>query len=258
MLNKAIVVKEENITALKSALVRQLNKKGMTQEKISSALGISQPMVSKYLSQKNIYSNLSDLAERICKMGSIHCSYVFTPAEIVEGKDYFISPRDSMITEEKSDVLNSIHKAIKLMEGHDLSAISPKVKMNIASATNGAVGKNDIASIPSGLVIADNRLRTYLQAEFGASHHLSGILLYAMKINNNIRSVVNIKYNNQILKIAKEKKISCLFLNNDYGMIGKERKFDILIHKGSFGLEPASYVFGSTPEEAVKKCMMLA
>ncbi len=271
MLTKAVLIEESKIPEIRSILCHKLNLKGCTQSEISSILKITQPMVSKYLSEKHKKSkenkqskekNIDDFSEKILVMAektkSLGFSLAITEAQITNS-EYFLSTEENILTHEKSEILNNIHNAAVLLELKDLSLIVSNVKMNIAMAEKNAQKKEQIASIPGGIIIANSHLLMYSEPEFNASRHLSEILLYIRNTDDKIHAIMNIKYSPEILAAIKKLKLSHSFLTEDYKIKQTKNKksLDALIHKGSFGIEPCTYILGESAVESVKKVLKI-
>lgn len=261
MISKAIIIEGDNISRVKSLISRKLNEKGFKQSEISSFLHITQPMVSKYLMQEESDEYLEDFADSIIgiieRQLNINFSIAITEDKIPSESNYFISTKEHILTNEKSVAIQNINMAIEMLRGKDLSRILPNVKINIAMAIRNPNSREDIAAIPGGLIIVNNYLRMYNEPEFGTSKHLSQILLYAMKLNKSIFSVMNIKFNREILQELKRQKFLYYFLKDNYTLAPKKRDFDALVHKGLFGIEPSCYVFGFNAVASVEKCCKL-
>jgi len=229
---------------IKQQLAWALKEKGLTQSQISRLLQITQPMVSKYLrSRPEISKSTQQLAEKVFKAQNLSISFLFATEQIPEG-EYYLATKENIPTRARFAAIAELKDAIELLRKKDLSFFIPKVKVNIAYALEGAESKQDIASIPSGLVFVKNRLSHYAEPEFGTSSHLSSLLLNLKK-----RCVMNIKYSPLRLKDVRH-----AFMEDDYSI---DEDADVLIHKGSFGIEPAAYVFGESPEEVIRKVLSI-
>ena len=260
MLTKAILVEENQIPSLRAVLCHKLNAKGHTQSEISLILKITQPMVSKYLSEKSSEKSLSGLSDKIIlfteKSKSLGFSFAITQNQI-SNSEYFLSTKEHILTDEKSETVNDIDNAIKILIGKDLSEIACNVKMNIARAVINAETKEDIASIPGGLVLSDGKIIMHHEPEFGASRHLSELLMGIKKINPEIYAIMNIKFSQNVLNKIIRARLKYHYLHEKYALHTRQKEFDAVIHKGSFGIEPCCYLVGKTAEEVSKKCLRL-
>jgi predicted fused transcriptional regulator/phosphomethylpyrimidine kinase len=257
MLEDAIIISETELSNAKAGIARGLHKIGKTQAEISKMLNITQPMVSKYLSEKNPAQEDRKTTEKIIAMikknKSISFSCIATPKPIPANQEYFIATAEHIQSNEKSGIINALVEAAESLREKNLSGLLPEVKVNIAFCTKDAKSKSDVASFPSGLVFSKNYLKTYLEPEFGTSRHLSEILLYVRKINPGMQCVMNIKYSNVVLEKIKKAKFAYAFFNEDYKLDKSAKNFDILAHKGGFGIEPTTYIFGKSAKEVIEK-----
>ena len=134
------------------------------------------------------------------------------------------------------------------MKGKDFSKLIPEVKINIAMAKTNAESSDDVAAFLNGLIIADDRLTSNNGIRFGKSKHLSCLLLY-LKRNLDVNAIMNIAY------ITHNKKTSFYFghLTKDFKLRDKDKKFDILLHEGDFGIEPCAYIIGKNAVDVANK-----
>jgi len=259
MYTKCVVLDEAEISNIKGQLVAALHQRGLTQSKISQMIHITQPMVCKYLkrqkSKMHLDRSVESIADYLIQSKNPSFSYVITSERLMDNNEYFLSTKDSLLTAEKSEVIENMLCAMELLRNRNFSGLLPKVKVNIAMRLNNAPSKNDIAAIPSGLVFVNGSLKTYSEPEFGSSNHLSMILTYASGLNREIRSVINIKFSKEIINKIKKQKLKFDFFDDNYKI--KTKNFDVLIHKGYFGIEPTTYVFGENAVDAIKKCLNL-
>ena len=238
MLETCWVVPEKS-AAVKAALARKLRKKGYTQRQIAEALEITQPSVSAYLKKRGGDSGLIDSLPE----GKVHFSTLITTKKI-EGKFSLATP-EHLLTNEKREILDELHQAADLLKGKDLSSLLPKVKVNFAMAVKGAKGKGEVAAFQSGLVFAKGKLVAFSEPEFGASGHLSQILLYVKARNPQIGAVMNLKFEKRGAR-----------LDENY-QVKKGRLENFVHHPGGFGIEPALYVFGKDAIDVARKVLSL-
>ena len=111
--------------------------------KISQILGLSQPMVSNYLSSNQRFpKKILDLAEKISdkiyngNSAHFHSCVSFLDKEI-EGR-YYIAKKNELISDEKSKIIDNLTDAFLLLKGENISSLIPEVKINIAMAKDNA------------------------------------------------------------------------------------------------------------------------
>ena len=259
MYTQCFVLDEREIYGARRSLAFILHQRGLTQSRISQILRITQPMVCKYLrhqkSGARFDKSMELMADCIIQSKNSSFTYVMTPERLDNKTEYFLSTKDSLLTAGKSETIQNIINAVELLRNKNFYSLLPKVKVNIAMRLNNSSSKNDIAAIPSGLIFVNGYMKNYSEPEFNSSNHLSMILAYATGFKTEIKSVINIKFSKEIMKKIRKQKLKFDFFGNNYKLKGKNSDFDALIHRGSFGIEPATYVFGENAVEAVKKCL---
>ncbi len=236
---------------IKADIARALCAQGYTQNKISRLLGITQPMVSKYLQSKKIKNNYSQVIDLIKRHESVSFNTVISAEPLTKGS-YHITPTEQTSGEE-AQILGDIKDAVSLMSGVDFSSLLPKVKVNIAVAKNQAVTKHDVAALPSGIIFDSKQAQSFASPSFSSSSHLATLLL-----KHKQKSVMNVKYSADILKKIKTR-YSHAYLLDDYSLErnSSNKELDVMIHRGSFGIEPSTYIFGNNAKEVVQKCLHL-
>ncbi|MGN6628612.1 MAG: thiamine-phosphate synthase family protein, partial [Candidatus Nitrosocosmicus sp.] len=110
--------------------------------------------------------------------------------------------------------------------------------------------------------------------EFGASKHVANAVISANKINNSIRSAMNIKNNEQILKICTTNFEHSFYLREDEDIESRNREgstvswgiktafekkntAEIVFHQGDYGKEPMIMVFGKDPLDVINKIKLI-
>jgi hypothetical protein len=97
--------------------------------------------------------------------------------------------------------------------------------------------------------------------EFGASKHVSTLLLAVTAVEPAIRGAVNLATDDALLDTARERGIDPLEFDAEYENREerlRERFEDrgevprILYHRGTFGIEPITFVLGETAEAAAR------
>jgi hydroxymethylpyrimidine/phosphomethylpyrimidine kinase len=136
---------------------------------------------------------------------------------------------------------------------------------------------SEIAGIPGRITVARERLRTLSEPEFGASYHLANVLLAAREKNREIRAAINLLFNERIeramrevLKLeiykfnraslpsdATDKNLAVAWAvrkaTNELG-----RTPDAVVDEGGYGVEPATYIFGSSAVDVADKSIRIA
>jgi len=179
--------------------------------------------------------------------------------------------------EERSEVLGDLKRAVALIEECDeFGAVMPQIRMNMVMAIPGAKAVSDVAGIPGRIIEVRGRARAFMEPEFGASYHLAKVLLYAMEVDDTVRAAANIKYDESTDRVLKELGLSVSAFEREalprdvaegevVAALGVKRTAnmlggvpDVVVDKGGYGIEPASYVFGETAMEAAEKTIRIA
>ena len=123
---------------------------------------------------------------------------------------------------------------------------------------------------------AGNRVIPSGDIKLGGSKHVASAVLQMNKKFPQIRSGINIKYNEKILKRLKQKHFKITSYNRKkeppsfknkenssiiWGInsVTKDtlKPFDAIFHKGDFGKEPMIIIFGKNPHDVVGKIVQI-
>ncbi|MHA1506578.1 MAG: thiamine-phosphate synthase family protein [Candidatus Asgardarchaeia archaeon] len=169
---------------------------------------------------------------------------------------------------ERKEVIKNIEKALEVLYNErDYYFLVPEVRTNIAMAIEGAKNISDVAAIPGRITVIRNKLYAPLPPEFGASSHLSKILLNVMGRNPSIRAITCIKYNKVVDEAMKKLGMDVILIERkgsmkDFSEILESRilpeRIDALIDPGGGGIEPVVYILGKDALDCVRKaCRIL-
>ena len=281
-----------------------------TQTKIARKLGVTQAAVSGYLAQdiatvatppfsfdelkslaKGITSEIAtkrmthvDLINNICEIclslrrGGAICHVHKIKVPELEEERCTICMQLHMSLADISDVrriiLEDLRAAVSLLESApEFTELVPEVFTNIVMSLRDAKGIADVAGIPGRLVRIRGKVTALMDPEFGVSSHLAKVLLAVMKVNPNIRSAINLKYNDSVLKIVKKLNLKYAILHRDPNYKGKEDQLiafaetavrkgegwlDVIIDEGGFGLEPNAYFFDESATKLADRVVRIA
>lgn len=146
----------------------------------------------------------------------------------------------------------------------------PETQTNFVYALADAAGHADIAGVSGRIVKAGERAIPVSRIEFGASRHMANAILAYMSVDPATRSVINIRFDQEILETCRS-----LFMVSSYDR-NKEPKSvkkkegstiswgtkdalmrrpgaDVIYHKGDIGKEPMITVFGRNPAQVADK-----
>ncbi len=253
---------------------RMLGQSGWKQKDIAKALGVTQAMVSRYLSSEReiLPPELEAALQRMtgemvamieskksdAEIISAICSTCFSLRE--SGSICSIHPVDNCRVcmnirsqgpvGKRKEVLDDVRAAVKILEGHLSPEIVPEVRINIASALPDANGPAGVVAIPGRLVEIRGEIKALTEPEFGASQHLSAILLAAKRKQPHIKGVVNILFNAVVERALTTMNIPHKEFDGENipdGWMG-----ECLAYRGGYGREPCLYVFGEAAAEAAE------
>ncbi|MCX8184156.1 MAG: bifunctional hydroxymethylpyrimidine kinase/phosphomethylpyrimidine kinase [Sulfolobales archaeon] len=159
-----------------------------------------------------------------------------------------------------------------------LAELVPEVQSNIVYSVPKylARGISDVVGVPGRVVKYLDRVRVFGYPQPGVSSHVARLVLEAMKYDSTIRSAMNIKYGEDLLKVARELGMSLAVIDRReepeevksvegaslpwivrraVEQLG--RVPDLLADTGDIGKEPMIRVFGRTPDEVLDKVVKL-
>ena len=150
----------------------------------------------------------------------------------------------------------------------------PETQTNFVYALPDATDISEVAGVRGRIVRIGNDAVPASNIAFGASRHMASAIIGYMHVNPAIRSVINIRLEDMILKICKslfsvssydrgaeprgvKKKEGSTVSWGTLAALSKNPKADIIYHKGDIGKEPMITVFGRNPAEVVGKIRVI-
>ncbi len=146
----------------------------------------------------------------------------------------------------------------------------PETQTNFVYALPDAADASDVAGVRGRIVRIGNTAVPASYIEFGASRHMASAIVGYMRVNPAFRSVINIRFNDELVMICKS-----LFQVSSYdrskepeGVKKKEGssvswgtmqalsmnpKAEVIYHRGDVGKEPMITIFGKNPGEVAAK-----
>jgi hydroxymethylpyrimidine/phosphomethylpyrimidine kinase len=178
------------------------------------------------------------------------------------------------ITNPKKDQIKAeLDFAIKELQGmNNVYSLIPECQTNFVFARQNSKSINDIVGVSGRIVKSGKKLVVAGELEYGGSRHVASAVLSMQKKFPQIRSALNIRFDQKIVKKfqrtkngiasydrAKEPLKTKLKENSSisWGVQSaiKNSKIppDIIYHKGDFGKEAMIIVFGKNPKDVVVK-----
>ncbi|MCS7105037.1 MAG: hypothetical protein NZ954_05670 [Thermofilaceae archaeon] len=284
------VAREYFLTPLRYVIARELKNKSWSQRDIASALGVTQAAVSKLLSSrkemkleilgiKDLEAELLSkrLLEYIEKGGHTAAAtltfryWLLTAASggacelhrlegwRVQGCFACTKAVYPRLSVRKGLSLADLERAVILAESSShLAFIAPEVQINIARAAKDASTPADVAAVPGRLARVGSRLVAKGRPAFGVSKHLSQVLL-----ESGYSACIDVKFDPKVRESLKFLGIEWVeFSSNDYGGLNPAAKavselrrsgkmLNVAVDLGGHGIEPITYIFGSSAVEVV-------
>jgi hydroxymethylpyrimidine kinase / phosphomethylpyrimidine kinase / thiamine-phosphate diphosphorylase len=171
----------------------------------------------------------------------------------------------------KYRVMEELANAVdQLTNIKNFEKLIPETQSNIAYAIPYAKKIEDVAGVNGRIVKVGDRSTPTSGIKFGASRHVASSILEYMKINQLVRSALNIKNDKKILDKCNrlfrvthyERKLEPKTIKNKEGKsipwgvtraLSKNPDADIIYHTGDIGKEPMIIIFGQNPQEVVDK-----
>jgi len=181
---------------------------------------------------------------------------------------------------ERCRVIRKLKEALEILEASSQYVVDliPEVRSNIAYALPATYvrGLEDVAGVPGRITAIDKKIVYFSEPKFGASKHLGRAILTMMKYFPSIRACMNIKYEPELVEIAKKLGFRVAFFDRreepeeikhvegrtmQWGIERAVRELkeppDIVYDLGDWGKEPQIRVFGKDPVEVVYKVIRL-
>ena len=235
--------------------------------------GSSEGTFTLYSIWKNIlFSGAACAVHRRTSFVSADCSIcmeLHRPSAI-EGPDEEKKITDNYILKDLAAAVSLVEKSI------DFPLVIPEVSVNMAMCRQNPKKSGDVAAIPGRISRIHGRARALVSPEFGSSNHLSKVLMIFNAKNGEILAAMNLKYDKTVDEIVKKKLRLPVFFTSpnkvDRTRGGSSTALDdrfagqreekllqqlnaihsppgsgifIVVDRGSEGLEPATYLFGS-------------
>ena len=180
----------------------------------------------------------------------------------------------------RADVIEEMNRALRLVEENAdlIGNYIPEVQSNLGYALPAFYARdlNDVAAIPGRIVKYMGKARPSGPPTFGVSSHVASYILTAMKYDPEIRSAMNIKYDDRVIEIAKElgyvvssydrrqeppevkaREGASIPWGTEQAIKSVGRVPDIIYHLGDWGKEPEIVILGRSPTEVVNKLLAI-
>jgi len=271
---------------------------GYSQPRIARLLGVSQPMVAKYISagRSRMLEKLSEagvsreLAEEIVRgyvrrltagdrfgalsflalveLSLLAYSSVCSAYEKVVGVQGACSSVRSL-SESLDPIVAEVEAAVReLTSIPGIHMFIPEVGSNVVAAREGADSIMDVVAVPGRIVKSGSQVVAVGRPTYGGSEFMAKLLLVASKRWSGIRAAVALKRCREVLKELEESGLSVCHVGpftspQEYfreleEQLSKYERCDAIDDLGGLGLEPVIYLLGSSAVALVSRVREIA
>lgn len=177
---------------------------------------------------------------------------------------------------ERYKVIDELKGATEVLLRENIAPLIPEVQSNLGYALPYAIDHDHVAAFPGRIIKAGGSVLIPISPEFGASKHIANIILTAMDYHPELRSAMNIRFGDDLIKKAGDKNLTvATFSRADEPKDVKDAEGsslawgvskvlsemegapDLIYDCGDVGKEPMIRVFGFNPEDVVGKILKL-
>jgi len=259
------------LPAMRHLVAARLRSRGLSQNRISSLLGVTQASVSLYLNsdEERAYRTLArysvsrSQAER--ESDSLAEALLHSPLEGVKALDRIwtgllgagavcpahremypsLGTCDFCIKEygprrgEISEAVSEVAGAVRLLEdSREFVSIMPEVSVNLACAAGDAATPSEVVAIPGRIVKVKDRAKAMLPPEAGASVHMSRMLLLVKSRMPRQRACINLRYDAKLGAVLGRSGIRALTLGKHPSRPAEDATVEALERKLKTGPPP--------------------
>lgn len=177
---------------------------------------------------------------------------------------------------ERHAVLCALKRAAENLVQKNIAPLIPEVQSNLGYALPYATCHDDVAAYPARIIRSGEGVLIPMSPEFGASKHIANIILTAMEYHPELRSAMNVRFDDDLIERAGEKNLKvATFSRADEPKNVKDAEGsslswgvskvlsemdeapDLIYDRGDVGKEPMIRVLGLNPEDVVSKVLKL-
>jgi hypothetical protein len=291
------IVVDEFLPTIRSMLAEKLRERGLTQNEVATALGISQSAVSKYahgdVERNDLFTEddrVRELVDRIAEglatgdvtpiqalveievlirrledgdvLATLHQEAMPDLAEY--GGDFNVHDPDSELrTSER--VRSSLRRALRTLENTSgFANLIPNVGSNLVACLPNADGIEDVAGVPGRIFDVKGRTTIPSDPEFGVSEHGASVLLAARENGVDARAAINVRYEESVIEGLEAQGLVTVAFDADRDReaaiadaLEESPDATVLYQTGGFGIEPIVYVLGESPDDVVASVRQL-
>jgi hydroxymethylpyrimidine/phosphomethylpyrimidine kinase len=178
---------------------------------------------------------------------------------------------------ERYGIIQRLKEAFRTLQEHEVGHLFPEVQSNLGYALPYAERPEDVASFPGGFVRVGREILKVADPEFGVSQPIAKIILTTMAYDPEMRSAMNLRFTEEILRRAKRAGLPVGHFNRgeeparvkqqegssfSWGVrrvLQKSKRIpDLILDREDVAREPLVRVLGHDPEEVVAKVLALS
>ncbi len=283
------VIAREIIPLLRGLVAHILVREKYSQHQIAAILGVSQPMISRYLSkpldyyyrelrERGVPQSIIDhiafslqrslpqtqnVVERVALLASA-ANYLFLYTRFCQSHE-FCSKLFGVISD---SYVKEVEKAVEeLTKLKGFEKLLPHVGSNIVYAPLPEEGLKGVIGIEGRIHSAGDRVVVGGRAIYGGSRHTGTILLEVVAKDPSKKAAIILRYDQYVLKAveALNRSPKILYVQREKAVdepvekaiIEAIRKSpeapDAIVDRGGYGIEPVIYLFAENPSRIVEK-----
>lgn len=176
------------------------------------------------------------------------------------GCDLCVRGTDERLQTER-DVLANVRRAVRQFAALPAAAEHvPNVGTNVGMALPDAADETDVAAVPGRVHAMRGSVSVPANPEFGGSEHVARTILTARESDPSIRAALNLRTGDALLAAAREASLAPAEFDAGYedraatlrSLFAESGVPRLIYHRGDFGIEPITYVFGTSAVDAVE------
>jgi predicted fused transcriptional regulator/phosphomethylpyrimidine kinase/predicted transcriptional regulator len=177
------------------------------------------------------------------------------------GCDLCVRGADEALSVERQ-VLANVRKATRRLQDIEGAAgFLPSVGTNVGMALPDPADPTDVAAVPGRVIGVRGRVTVPANPEFGASEHVANAVLAATAADPTVRGALNVATDDRLLTAAREAGHDPLLVDAEADARDRFATAfaehggvpPVVYHRGAYGVEPITYVFGPSAVDAVTR-----
>lgn len=177
----------------------------------------------------------------------------FAPGQVLRF-DKSLTGTDLDSDQEQTSLLKRLEWAVSRIDVNKLKNLMPAVGMNIACCLDSARSTAEVAAFPGKITVVDSKIRHHETPKFGASKHLSSMLIDSRVYDKSKSAILNILPGgdrDNVERICEELDLNLTFAPK--GELVPHQGIDVILDEGAFGWEPSLYILAHNPLELVDR-----